>query len=308
MKGAQKRWTPDWAVLLSAAGFTIWGFSLLLTRVGQRYASPMVLLSIRFLLAFALLNIPLLLGREKLRLRGKNLRPLAVLGVLEPLCFVFESYAIYFTNATITGVVSALSPIAAMVLSAVILREYPTRRQALFSLLPVAGVILLTAAGQEVGALSWIGIPFLLGYSVCSGYFKVANRSAADFSPYERTYALLLSCAAFYGGGAGGMQGRPDRLRCADAAAGPLGRGGTAERILLHRRQYAGELRRGAHQRHQNVGHRQHQHGGIRLCGRGIPARAVHIGHAAGRGAGADRRTAGDEAAGIKETTCTSFV
>lgn len=198
MKGAQKRWTPDWAVLLSAAGFTIWGFSLLLTRVGQRYASPMVLLSIRFLLAFALLNIPLLLGREKLRLREKNLRPLAVLGVLEPLCFVFESYAIYFTNATITGVVSALSPIAAMVLSAVILREYPTRRQALFSLLPVAGVILLTVAGQEVGALSWIGIPFLLGYSVCSGYFKVANRSAADFSPYERTYALLLSCAAFF--------------------------------------------------------------------------------------------------------------
>ena len=198
MKGAQKRWTPDWAVLLSAAGFTIWGFSLLLTRVGQRYASPMVLLSIRFLLAFALLNVPLLLGREKLRLRGKNLRPLAVLGVLEPLCFVFESYAIYFTNATITGVVSALSPIAAMVLSAVILREYPTRRQALFSLLPVAGVILLTAAGQEVGALSWIGISFLLGYSVCSGYFKVANRSAADFSPYERTYALLLSCAAFF--------------------------------------------------------------------------------------------------------------
>ena len=198
MNGAQKRWTPDWAVLLSAAGFTIWGFSLLLTRMGQRYASPMVLLSIRFLLAFALLNVPLLLGREKLRLRGKNLRPLVVLGVLEPLCFVFESYAIYFTNATITGVVSALSPIAAMALSAVILREYPTRRQALFSLLPVAGVILLTAAGQEVGALSWIGIPFLLGYSVCSGYFKVANRSAADFSPYERTYALLLSCAAFF--------------------------------------------------------------------------------------------------------------
>ena len=137
------RKAPDWAVLSSAAGFTIWGFSLLLTRVGQRYASPMVLLSVRFLLAFVLLNVPLLLGKEKLRLRGRKLRPLLVLGILEPLCFVFESYAIYFTNATITGVVSALSPIAAMVLSAVILREYPTRRQALFSLLPVAGVILL---------------------------------------------------------------------------------------------------------------------------------------------------------------------
>lgn len=189
---------PDWAVLLPVTGFTIWGFSLLLTRVGQRYASPMVLLSIRFLLAFLLLNVPLVLGREKLRLRGKNLRPLAVLGILEPLCFVFESYAIYFTNATITGVVSALSPIVAMALAALLLREYPTRYQALFSLLPVAGVILLTAAGQEVGAMSWIGVPFLLGYSICSGYYKVANRSAADFSPYERTYVLLLSCSVFF--------------------------------------------------------------------------------------------------------------
>ena len=192
------RKAPDWAVLSSAAGFTIWGFSLLLTRVGQRYASPMVLLSVRFLLAFLLLNVPLLLGKEKLRLRGRKLRPLVVLGILEPLCFVFESYAIYFTNATVTGVVSALSPIVAMALAALTLREYPSRRQALFSLLPVTGVILLTAAGQEVGAVTLIGIPCLVGYSVCSGYYKVANRAASDFSPYERTYTLLLSCAVFF--------------------------------------------------------------------------------------------------------------
>lgn len=186
------------AVALSVAGFTIWGFSLLLTRVGQRYASPMVLLSIRFTLAFLLLNVPLLRGKEKLRLRGKNLRPLVVLGILEPLCFVFESYAIYFTNATITGVVSALSPIVAMALAALLLRERPTRRQALFSLLPVVGVILLTAAGQQVGAVAWIGVPFLIAYSVGSGYYKVANRAASDFSPYERTYTLLLCCAVFF--------------------------------------------------------------------------------------------------------------
>ena len=159
----------------------------------------MVLLSVRFLLAFLLLNVPLLLlGKEKLRLRGRKLRPLVVLGILEPLCFVFESYAIYFTNATVTGVVSALSPIVAMALAALLLRERPTRHQALFSLLPVAGVIVLTVGGQQVGAVSWMGIPFLIAYSIGSGYYKVANRSAADFSPYERTYVLLLSCAVFF--------------------------------------------------------------------------------------------------------------
>ena len=61
---AKVKKAPDWAVLLPVTGFTIWGFSLLLTRVGQRYASPMVLLSIRFLLAFLLLNVPLVLGGE----------------------------------------------------------------------------------------------------------------------------------------------------------------------------------------------------------------------------------------------------
>ena len=199
----KRRKAPDWAVLFPVAGFTIWGFSLLLTRVGQRYASPMVLLSVRFLLAFLLLNVPLLLlGKEKLRLRGRKLRPLVVLGILEPLCFVFESYAIYFTNATVTGVVSALSPIVAMALAALLLREYPTRRQAMFSLLPVAGMILLAAAGKEIGVVTWIGVPFLLGYSVCTGYFKVANRTAAEFSPYERTYVLLLSCSVFFTGAA----------------------------------------------------------------------------------------------------------
>ena len=50
--------------------------------------------------------------------------------------------------------------------------------------------------------MSWIGVPFLLGYSICSGYFKVANRTAADFSPYERTYVLLLSCTVFFTGAA----------------------------------------------------------------------------------------------------------
>ena len=298
---AKVKKAPDWAVLLPVTGFTIWGFSLLLTRVGQRYASPMVLLSIRFLLAFLMLNVPLVLGREKLRLRGKNLRPLAVLGILEPLCFVFESYAIYFTNATITGVVSALSPIVAMALAALLLREYPTRYQALFSLLPVAGVILLTAAGQEVGAMSWIGVPFLLGYSICSGYYKVANRSAADFSPYERTYVLLLSCSVFFTAAALVECGGDLRTYTR-----PLSQPGFVAVILLDCGQHAGELRRGTHQCYQNVGHRQHQHGGFRFRGGGVPEGAFYLGDAAGISVGAGGCAAGDETGSV--TVCLNFV
>ena len=41
---SHKKKMADPAVLLPMAGFTIWGFSLLLTRIGQRHAGPMVLL------------------------------------------------------------------------------------------------------------------------------------------------------------------------------------------------------------------------------------------------------------------------
>ena len=60
----------------------------------------MVQMSLRFLLAFLLLNLMMLFGWEKIRLRGKNLRPLIVLSCVEPIYFFFESYGIYYSNST----------------------------------------------------------------------------------------------------------------------------------------------------------------------------------------------------------------
>ena len=55
---------PSLPVLAICAGQTIWGFSYLFIRVALRYASPDVMLGMRFVLGFELSNIQLLTGRQ----------------------------------------------------------------------------------------------------------------------------------------------------------------------------------------------------------------------------------------------------
>lgn len=180
-------------VLAGALGHIIWGFSYLFTRVALRSAQPDVLLSLRFLTALLIMNLLILLKKGRVSIRGKNWRPLLVLAVTEPLYFYFESYGILYTNATFAGVVLAVAPVVSILLAALFLKEYPTRRQAVFCLLPVLGVALMAAAGNSLGIIRPIGVVFLLGSCLASAGYKTVNRrSAQEFTPFERTYIVLL--------------------------------------------------------------------------------------------------------------------
>lgn len=86
--------------------------------------------------------------------------------------FYFESYGILYTNATFAGVVLAVAPVVAILLSVLFLKEYPTRRQAVFCLLPVAGVMLMTVSGSSMGIIRPLGVVFLMGACLTSGAYK----------------------------------------------------------------------------------------------------------------------------------------
>ncbi len=180
-------------ILAVCAGQTIWGFSYIFTKIAMASASPDVLLSIRFIIAFALMNIMCLTGKYKISLKGKKLRSLLILGVMEPLYFYFESYGILYTNATFSGVILAVVPVVSILLAILFLKEYPTKRQALFCLLPIVGVIIITISGSALGVVSPIGVFLLLCTCLTSAAYKIVNRkSAEEFSAFERTYIVLL--------------------------------------------------------------------------------------------------------------------
>lgn len=188
------------AVLYAALGNIIWGFSFLFTKTGLAVApNPNVMLAHRFILSTLFMGIPLLLGKEKISFKGKNWKPVVLLLLMQSCYFLFETYGILYTNATIAGLVLAVVPVVTIGTGALFLREYPTRRQALFCILPVAGVIIMTVSGKELGVVTPLGIIFLLLTMLVSAAFKTANRKAAqEFSSFERTFLVLVNSAVVF--------------------------------------------------------------------------------------------------------------
>ena len=186
-------------VLAAVLGNAFWGFSFLFTRLALEETTPEIMLALRFTISFTLMNVPVLLGWQKLRLKGKRLPPLVGLAVAEPLVFFAESYGILHTNATFAGVMTAIAPLFAIALAALILKEYPSRRQLLYCILPVVGVIVMVVSGKSLGIVTPLGVLFLLLNCIGIGFYRLFNRwGSREFTPFERTYMVLLSCLVVF--------------------------------------------------------------------------------------------------------------
>lgn len=188
------------AVFCAAWGNILWGFSFLFTRMGLDVApNPNIMLSHRFLFSTLFMAFSILIGKAKVSFRGKNWNPIGILLLTQVGYYVFETYGLLYTNTTIAGMVLAVVPVVTIGTGALFLREYPTRRQALFCIVPVVGVIMMTVSGKELGVVTTVGIVLLLLTVVDSAIFKTANRKAAEeFTPFERTFFVLCLSAIFF--------------------------------------------------------------------------------------------------------------
>lgn len=148
--------SPAGAFWLAAFTYFIWGFTFLASRIAQDYGTPFVLLFWRFALAFALLNLLRLTGRFPVRFRARRLWPVLLAGLFEPvLYFPCEQYGLRLTSTSFSGVMVALIPLCSLIYGAVFLHEKATRRQVVFSVLSVAGVIVLAVYATGIGAGSF---------------------------------------------------------------------------------------------------------------------------------------------------------
>lgn len=184
-------------ILCAALANIIWGFSYLFTKLGlDASPDPNVMLAHRFLIATVFMVILMLCGKGKLSFRGKNWKPMVLMLILEVAYFFLETYGIIHTNTTISGLVLAVVPVVTIGTGALFLREYPTRRQALFCLMPVAGVVLMTVSGKELGVVKPLGIVLLLLSLLTSAAYKTINRKAAEeFTTFERSFLVLANSA-----------------------------------------------------------------------------------------------------------------
>ena len=183
------------AIICAALCNIIWGFSFLFTRFGlDASPDPNVMLSHRFMIATLFMVILLIFGKGKISFKGKNWVPIALMLILQVVYRFLETYGLLHSNTTLSGLVLAAVPIVTIGTGALFLKEYPTRRQALFCFLPVAGVILMTISGQELGVVKPLGIILLLLTMVTSALYKTVNRKAAqEFTAFERSFLMLAN-------------------------------------------------------------------------------------------------------------------
>ena len=188
------------AVICAALGNIIWGFSFLFTKVGLNVApDPNVMLAHRFTLATLFMLIPVILGKKKISFKGKKWGPVSLLLLFQITYYLFESYAVLYTNSTISGLVLAVVPVVTIATGVLFLKEYPTKMQILFCVMPVVGVILITISGKELGVITFVGVLFLALTMLSSAFYKTVNRKVAnEFTPYERTFMVLAISAIVF--------------------------------------------------------------------------------------------------------------
>ena len=196
MDNKKKTFLP---ALAAALGNIIWGLSFLFTKVGLALTDPNVVLAHRFTVSTLLMLVTNRICGQKMSLKEKNWKPAILLMILQQAYYVLETYGVLYTNATIAGLVLATVPVVAIATGALFLKEYPTLRQGLFCLLSVIGVILMTAAGSDLGVIRPIGMILLAATCLSSAGYKTANRKASrDFTSVERTFLVLASSALFF--------------------------------------------------------------------------------------------------------------
>ncbi|MGN1408932.1 MAG: DMT family transporter [Eubacteriales bacterium] len=188
-------------VIAASLAYIIFGLSYLFSKIALNITEPAILLCARFSITFVILNILVLTGIMKLNLRGKNLIPPILVGLLQPvLYFILENYGLKYTNTSFTGLLSAISPIFTAILGALILKERPTRKQWVFICISLLGVLMVSLKSGS-GNNTVLGCLCLIGAYLSGSFYSLLIRRLSDrFTPFELTYVMFSVGFVFFAG------------------------------------------------------------------------------------------------------------
>lgn len=163
--------------------------------------SPIGLIAYRYLIAWIAFELFRRFKIVSINLNKDNLKPLIIVGVFQPiLYFLFETYGLARTTSAEAGMMIALIPIFATILSAIILKEKPKLIQVFFIILSVSGVIFIQVFNMRSGLeIQVMGLFLLLLAVLSAAFFNIASRNASKaFTAKEITYFMMLMGAVSF--------------------------------------------------------------------------------------------------------------
>ncbi len=196
-----KNYKPLLANLISQ---TIFGFAFFFIKMGMAVVGQDAakFLSFRFGLGFIVLSLVRLLGWQKTCYREKKSRLWMVFlcGLFNPMISQFlETSATTWAPTSQIALYSSLLPMVMIAFSALINREYPTRRQLLFLVIGVAGLLVANTADKAEAGATRLGMLLIASSIAVIAVQRVfVRRASVFFSPFEIIYVTTGMGAVWF--------------------------------------------------------------------------------------------------------------
>lgn len=177
----------------------LYGMSYVFTKQATQSASALSLLGWRFVLAFVVMSILVIIGVIKVDLKGKSIRPLLLVALFSPVIyFIGETVGISNTTASESGVFLACIPVAALIASTLILKKRPSKLQIIGILITLTGVLVTVFVVGATSSFSIVGYASLLMAVVSYALYCVFVDKADSYSGMEITYMMLAAGAIVF--------------------------------------------------------------------------------------------------------------
>ena len=181
----------------------IFGLSFMFSKSALSSLQAFELLFLRFFTAAFSMTLLVIFKVKKVTYKDKNIKGLLVLAVWQPvLYFILETYGLKYSASSEVGILMALVPVIVTIMAAVMIKEKTTKKQWIFILFSVIGVVyIVLMEGNSKAASELKGIVFILGAVFSGALFNILSRKASkDFTPFEITYFMMVLGTIVFGG------------------------------------------------------------------------------------------------------------
>ena len=186
-------------IIIQIIAEAMFGFSFMFTKEATTEATPLQLLSWRFMNAAILFLILIGIGFFKINYHGKDLKAVLLLGFLHPICyFLCENKGISLTSASESGTIIATIPIFALLISGLFLHIRPGKNQTIGIFITLAGVLILVLSQGSKPTFNLLGYVLLFGAVIAYSFYAAQSTRIAEFTSVEKAGIMIFSGAVFF--------------------------------------------------------------------------------------------------------------
>lgn len=179
-------------LLANVAAQTIFGLGYFFIKMGMAVVDQdtVKFLSFRFTLGFLAMTLILLLRIQKVDYKKGFIGLIFLCGLFNPaISQILETTSTSYAPTSQIAMYNSMLPIVMLIFSALINKEYPTRRQLGFVLVCVAGVFIANMVEPDVTGMTKLGLILIIGTNVAVAINRVlVRRASAVFTSFEIIY------------------------------------------------------------------------------------------------------------------------